>query len=360
MRPLRLTAVLLTIAVCGTSFAAEKPKFKIGALKAISKDLGKLVKLTLVDGGLVLDRAHWGPADAPPPNAAGAAAGARFVMRVGVGGANRSPATKAFREVQQAAGARGSRMSMSGTHTTMSFRAEKLDGKLELGGGSVRIELKGKTDVRCALEVLDEGGGAFRLILSNGEGRLLLINQTSGGKITVADMTGAKPVVKGADSFAALYRSDTDYVDNRLFPVLKHVGVKLFPDRFSPQVVNAVLAQLRSPARKDQAKFNALLKQLDDDDYDTRQAAIKALIDRYAEFARQIEKAAKRPASEEVKTNLEKVLARSAKNREVVDVVSGLKLTDDATYLAKLAQTFQGADRKGVEARVAELNAGAK
>ena len=359
MRLLRAIGTLLFIAVCATAYAAEEPDFKIGAFKDISKELGKLVKLTLADGGLALDRAHWGPTDAPPPNQAGAAAGGRFVMRVGIGG-TQSPATKAFRAVQRAAGNVGTRTSISGSYMTTSFDGQKLYGKLELKGGVVSIAFKDKTDVQCSLDVLDEGGGSFRLILNNADGRLLLIVQTPGGKINLVDMTGDKPVVKGADSFAALYRSNTDYIDNRLFPLFKRVGVKLFPGRFSPEVVKAVLGQLRPPSKKDQATFGTLLKQLDDDDYDKRQAAIKTLIGRYAEFATQIEKAAKQPASEEVKANLQKVLDQSVKNREVLDVVSSLKLTDDGTYLTQLAETLKGADRKAVDARVARLNAGTK
>jgi hypothetical protein len=352
MRLFKLLAIWMLIGYGTSAAAADAPQFDIGEMKSISKALPTLIKLTLRDGKLALDRAHWGNEGDLPDPAKQRAAGPALIIG-GAGG--QTPASHAFSKVQQAAGGGGSNRIMMGGNSRISFSSRNVFGLLQEQGDSVKIFLQDQSETRCELDVEDQANGSFRLLLTNADGQLLTLFQSPKGPLNVVDLTTDTPVVKKFKSFAEFYRNDPAYLDERLMPMLARVGIAPFPGRFSPPVIQTVLARLRPMDDADQQQFDTLLKQLDDDDYDQRQAAIKAMAERYAKFSNAIEQAAKKPASEEVKVNLRKILEMSEKLREIPKIVASLDLTNDAVYLAQLAGKLDGKDRKAVEARIAEL-----
>ena len=342
------------IAACAMSTGATAGEPPKGKLAKVSKQVGQLLKLTLDGGKLVLDRAHWDATpDVKPPDVVNP-------VNPGVGifavvNPNQSPAQKVFDKLRVAAGSRSCFASAIGNRRTSSFSGCGLNAKLDVNGPVVQVTIREEAKPFNELDVTDSGDGSLRIVHNNGAGDIFVLVQSRTGRVSIVQVVGDKTLGKRAASFAALYRDNRKYVDGRLFPYLKRLGVRLFPGRFDPEVIRVVLSRLRPLTDAERAEFKALLTKMDDPDFDTRERATKALSKRFARFSEQISAALAKPPSEEVKLRLENVVTENAGTQGIQAVIAGLGLLDDRAYLEALRDKTKGPDRQAVVNRLAQL-----
>jgi hypothetical protein len=320
-------------------------------------EIAKLVKLTVSEAGLVLDRGSWQAAGGGPqrPQAqAQAQAGGRMQIMIGGARGNASGVDKLFWAVGSAVGAMGRSTSRMNNAKTLSFRGA-MSGELRMVGESVKIALREKGGAVYDMDLMDDGAGTLRLVSSHAAGDVVLVIQRPDGVISAALIRGGKASGVHAKSVRELYRKHTEFVEKHLFPMLRSASVGLPPPVLSAEVVAQVCRQLRPSSKKDEAAYKKLLAELDDMDYDRREAATKKLAEQYARFAPMIEQTLKRPPSAEVETRLKDVVTQKAGTEDLEQFVRALGLTADAHYLARALGQTKGGDRKLLVTRLQKL-----
>ena len=355
MRPKAVAlGCFLAVCVAGSAVWAGEPAAEKSKFEKLSKEIGELLNFTFDGDALVLDRGHWetspaGAAEKPRP-------GPRVGVRVNVGGlGQQSGVDRIFRKLGTAAGGGGFGMTASNNYRTQRFSGRGFSAELKVSGGRVHVALREEAGPGNELSVIDGAKGGLRLLFTNSRGDVLVLIQTAAGRFTVAHVTAEKTFTRAGATFASFYRGNCAYVDETLFPFLRRIGVRLFPGRFSPKVLQAVCSRLRPFSEQERLDFQKLLREMDDQNFDVRERATKALSEKFARYAPLIEQASGKPPSEEVRMRLGKVLAGQRDQTEVNDVIAALNLLNDAEYLKQLLGKVKGADRAAVAERLKQL-----
>lgn len=347
----RLTKMLLCLSlICAFPrgvHAAGRPAAK-SRFAALSKQIGQILKLTLDGKLLLLDRGQWVAGDDPPAGQNPAQGGVR--IRIGFG--RRTGVDRLFRDLGRAAGARGFSASMSNNRKLQTFSGGGMAGQLKTEGDRVQFSLREDAKPGYDLNVTDDAKGGLRIVFTNFRGDVLVVSQTAGGRLTVAQITAKATFTGSARSFPAFYRKNAAYVDDHLLPLLKSIGLRPPPGRLSPDVIRSVCSRLRRHTDDERAEFKKLLGEMDDKDFNIRQAATKALSEKAFRYWPLIEKASKESPSAEVRDRLVKVITANAAQREMEQVISSLGLLKDTGYLILLLEKVGAPDRPAVAAHL--------
>jgi hypothetical protein len=333
--------------IVAPAYGGEKSR-----LEELSDAVGKLLNLTIEETRLALDGTSWEKENKENGEAPAPAAGLR--LRVGVG--QPSGIDRRFRELGKAAGGGGFSMTTSGRYRSQRFTGAGLDGELYVSADRIRITLRETDAPRNQLNVESETDGDLRIVHTNGRGDILVLAQQPDGPCAAAHITKDDAFTGRAESFPAFYRKHAAYVDGRLFPLLRRLGVHLFPGRLSPEVIRAVCVRLRPLTDAERAAFARLLAQLDHDDFRTREAATKALAKKYPRYAAQVQAALENPASAEVAARLKDVVAAHQEHHRIETLTDAMGLADDPVYLAAALVKAQGTDVETLLRRLRELS----
>ncbi len=345
--------------ICLIVAAAARGGDKESAFRRVAGEIGEVIKLTVADKSLVLDRSHWESETEPQVGQPQAGVGVGIGLRIGIGG-KQTGIEGLFQKLGRAAGSMGFSTMVSGDSRQQSFSGGGLLGKLEVAGDRVQILLRETDDPGNDLTVTDDAKGGLRIIFTNANGDLLMVAQNANGRVTVAHVAPGITFTGGAASFPAFYRENAQYVDQQLLPFLKNLGVRVFPGRWSPPVVETVCRLLRPFSSAEQSEFKRLLAEMDDADFDRREAATAAMSKLAARYWPLLQEARKNPPSEEVKTRLAKVVSEGAEHREVAEIIAALDLLNDLEYLNALRRQLTGEDEAAVAQRLKEIADGAR
>ncbi len=357
MKAMRIVVAVLCVAVAPAAVARAAEKESL--FRRISSEIGAVVKLTLADKSLVLDRSHWEAEPEPPAAQPQPGVGVGVGVRIGIGG-KQTGIDGLFQKLGRAAGSMGFSTMVSGDSRQQSFSGGGLVGKLEVAGDRVQILLRETDDPGNDLTVTDDAKGGLRIIFTNAKGDILMVAQNASGRVTVAHVAPGVTFTGSAASFPAFYRENSPYVEQHLLPFLQGLGVRVFPGRSSAAVVGAVCRLLRPLSPEEQAEFKQLLAGMDDADFDRREAATGAMSKAASRYWPLIQEALKNPPSEEVKTRLAKVASEGAEHREIAEVIAALDLLNDAEYLTALGRQVTGDDEAAVARRLRQLADGAR
>lgn len=356
------SAFLAGLAALAPAVAAEQaevePGFEKGKFQELTEPIGRLIKLTCEDKALRLDRKHWERQFKGKTKEEALKAledelikqdgmrreqAARHARRL----LNMPPVAMAFERLKRLVGYRSSG-EFGGDGMRKEFGGSGLTARMQVSGRSVRIVLEEEEAPARSLEVRDGGWGDLRIVLFDAKGKLLLVvNQTGEGQFTVAHVTPGGALAATATSFEAFHARRRRYVQERLFPLLKHMGVVLPCTRYAPRVKRAVLDKMSRPLTPEQIeRGRKLVQQLNDNSFKKREQATKALSANFRRYRDLIGEAMKRAStSPEALTRLRRIVAANADQDEVDQFVAARKLTEDIAYLIYLVQEVEAADR---------------
>ena len=120
--------------------------------------------------------------------------------------------------------------------------------------------------------------GELRITLNDGRaGYLLRIRQGDDGAFQVQELQGVAVFSGSAPDFDSFCRQYRYYVNERLTPVLEHIGLGKLTTPFSPQIQQQIVACLRPWQDDELVTVGQLTRELDCEDFSRRQAASEEL-----------------------------------------------------------------------------------
>ncbi len=338
-----------------------EPGFEKGAFDALTVPIGRLLKLSWKGKTLQVDHENWtkdfeGKTKSEALKVLEAEAEKRYP---GSGGWVKSMAERifhatapeqAFMRLQLAAGKlkRSRSGSTAGTRRS-SFTTSKLEGKVEFTRlGSFQAVLEERESPERIIKFHDDGQGALMIGLSDKSGRLsLALKQSRDGNVSVRHAAGDDVFAGGAGSFAAFYAKHQQYVEDRLFPLLKHVGIGAPLTPYNAGVKKATLERLRSlPTPEKIAQGQRLIEQLNSNLYKKRQEASKALAADFDSYRNLIARTIRKPSTPpETVSRLKMIVKARPKQKPTDEFVTAQGLTANVGYLVNLLGETKPADR---------------
>lgn len=362
--------LLLILTGCTLLARAEEPKvgFEQGAFQALSAQIKPLLQLKLDGEKLGLDRQSW---EEPFKGKTQKEMRDELIKQMVQRGLpqkwaerrveqqlNAPGIERLFQTLQQAAGPSGMSSSTSGSNRRVSFRGGKLSGELEvLNGSSVRVTLSESQAPQRSVEVLDNGAGGCRITISNQDGNMLFaLVQGQSGELSIADIRGKIRKATGGKSFLSFYRSEKQYVEKELFPLLEHLNVGLPTTPYSSQVLAAVASRLVKLTREQEDQAYDLIVDLENDDFETREQATKQLAEQFNLFYPiLVETLQEENLSPETRNRLERIVAAHPERQRLEKFILALGLLEDVSYLVEILPDLDEAQRPVVTAQLETL-----
>ncbi|MCI0684786.1 MAG: hypothetical protein L0Y71_22035 [Gemmataceae bacterium] len=323
----------LALLVTRTSASAQEAKraakapalLDRGVLNKAAPQFEQIFQFTFDGPRLKLDRRSWGDPPKKPP---------KLVINSFNSG---PPIESIFNQIRADAGrVNSSGMSVSNRHREINFSGGALNGRLRTSGDQVRMELEEVESPQRMLEWSDDGQGSMRLMISNQDDDLLLLQQTKQGTFRMAGFIGGKSITAHGDNFLAMYRQERLLMDSHVLPVLQALSIRLIPSPSAPAMKKAVLALLaRTPATLADGK--KLLADLDSEKFAIRDKASKALNERFEIYKDIIQERLKDSSiSQEAAARLQKIMALHPDAPKVSQTIAALDLLRDPVYLVGL------------------------
>lgn len=198
----------------------------------------------------------------------------------------------------------------------------------DLGDSQAFVLVTAKKDKTISIQLMDQRGAQTFDFEQNKDGSVTCIE--IGPDFQFADKA------KSFDDFAALH---PDYVNQRLNPIFKYVGVGEPPSRFHPFVQKYVLAQLQESDQEKLKAFKEILRPMDEGEFQEREEASKKIDEAFTEFETLIESAITDSTySVETRARLKKVYQKNVDpfRRALLGLIIGGKLNSDVSYLSWL------------------------
>lgn len=362
--------VLGFVSVAGLHAADDVPSgHGKGPFQELAGPLNKLLKLTIDDGHLLLDRSHWDQDNGGKTEEqikeeiiqqwVQKGLPRQFAERRAEQEVQAPDVQRVFQSLQQNAGTHSAGMRSSNNFLRIDFAGPKLMASFERQEKSIRFEFAEQIGPQRRIQIADNGQGAFRLSLATDDASLVLIlTQRSDGSIAVAELSADRSFTAQADSFLDFYGKERDYVEDRLFPLLEHVGILLPLTRFTPAVQQAVLGQLEAMKPANAEEFEKLVSQLDDEDFSVREAAsarITSEFRRFGPLARQLADDEDAPLSPETQARLGRLVDEFSDDEEAHQFANAGKLNSDVDYLVTLLEELPETARPILVERLAQL-----
>ncbi len=367
-RIIPVLTVLLLVSAARADATASALTEK-GAFDTLHKEIGALITLKLDGARIQIDRSRWEPqkksVDEPkaeeemggnikivPGNA-----NANVRLRINGNLQPQTPFEQAFAALQTAAGGMATTRMNSGMGRSASFRGELINGRMEIAGDRVVVALTENADPFRSIELTDDPTGVFRLTILGNSGDLIMIHQTPDGGASIAGIVGETKLIDSAKTFGELSRKHRVVLDSTIHPVLQRVGIGLALSADSQEVHAKVVAMLTPASDEDRAAARALLKDLDSQDFATREAAREQLLkvfDRYRGALVQL--ADEAGLSNDAKASIQQINAARTSGSPAERIVVDNKLLDDPKYLARMLPQQEPAARKVIIARLEKLS----
>jgi len=343
---MRRAAITLALFMTASPLAAQDAKqpsakaptlLQNGVLNKAAPQFEQIFQFTFDGPKLKLDRKGWGDA---PKNPA----------KVAVNAFNNGPPIEnIFNQIRSNAGmVNSSGMSISNRHREVNFSGGALNGRLRTSGEQVRMEFEEATAPHRTLEWWDDGQGSLRLMLSNQDDDLLLLQQTKQGSFRMAGFIGGASITARGDNFLAMYRQERRLMDAQVLPVLQSLSIRLIPSPATPEMKRAVIALLaRTP--ESLAEGKKLIADLDSEKFAVRDKASKALNERFEIYKDLIQERLKDSGlSQESAARLSKIMAGHPDAPKVSQTIAALDLLRDPAYLVELLDIAGAAERAKV------------
>jgi len=257
-----------------------------------------------------------------------------------------------FKELQSSGGG----YSGGGGNGRWTTESNSLSASLALNGTNFQFRFT-EASFPNRTVILNSKDGALRFIVL---GDLVhRFTQHTGEKVQVTEILNDEVINHTAQTFAALYRTQPRYVEDRFFPLLEHVGIVPPLSRFDAPVVQRVCELLKGNRAEVKERFDAIAVNLDVDEFTKRDAAYRAIRANLDEFFPFIYEASKdETLSIESRARISKLLEIGNQNgtAELDSMIAGLGLTNDSEYLAELSEIAPADARPALKAQIDSLN----
>lgn len=344
-----------------SSFLAE------GAFTGLGEPLRTLITLRLDGTRVRLDREAW---ETPPGKAEQDRRQQMIETLVRKGmpremaerhfaNVNRaSPPERAFSDLREAVGAGSTGTMMNTQGKTLYFGGMVLTGRLHLTETEVQIALAEVNSPGRSLDLRDAGDGSFRLLVTHPEGDVLMLSQAPGGEVVLMQITGGGRdlFTAHAPSFVKLYEQHRQRCVGQWLPALRRLGlgVTLSPDH--PPVRQAVLDLLRPVSPEEQARYAAILANLEHPDYPTRKLAAEELEREAPRHLYDLRRRLDQPdLPPESRSAISAVIAKHARSMSVMEVIRVLRLPEDVPFLVDLMSDAAPADVAAIANRLRQI-----
>jgi hypothetical protein len=340
-------------------------QYPVGRIRAVETHLNDILKLKLEGDCLAVNREHWAEAvnkgnkDKPKKNAIPGRFGNRIVggnvviqgnvfMMNRMGGGGNSLA-QLFQRLRTAAGGQGMSMSSSAQGRTMSFNGGGLSVRLTQGAELFEASIQEEETPGLMVKVTERTRGLSILLVAPDPGSVLILRQGPKGEFSVKEMVGEKAGTHKAASFIEFCSRHDEYATGHLLPLLARAGISIPVGAPSdPRTIKSVLTAVKfSVDEKAQKEAAALIVQLDDSEYSKREAATKALTERFLECYPLLSETRKdKDLTPETKSRLETVFKNSKDKMEMVGAVYTFNRHKDPAFLVGMLDKVKGGDRE--------------
>lgn len=254
-----LTVALIVICPC-SQLAAQKydPTKVTGDLQKIKAPLSKLIKFNTKGGRL----------DA-------------IVEK------NRTTAYQHINSINSIGGNRGGGSSSSGNTWEIRINNNSFEGTCNYGYSRVypkpnpntwKIKLKELKKPGRDLFIEAGPNGEISITLYGGDDPYLLrIRQQKSGSIFVQEVSDTEIFSESSASFDAFCRQHSKFTQDRLLPIIRHLGIDAPMTQFDKVVQDAVVTSLTPIEEEQLTSFQTSFKNLDSSDYNKRKADAKKL-----------------------------------------------------------------------------------
>jgi hypothetical protein len=360
----------ITFTFLSSSLFAQDEEKEKGALENVTTELRDLLNLSLNNGKLTLNRAHWKTVVTPKTYEKELQ---KYIKRYLAQGYKQKQAEQwAKRRIQSMkrsevetlaqrvitkAGTYGRSLQRSATTFRVSFRSVNLSGEFrgEMDRFEARVAEESGPERSLSFSQRDD---KIRVSLSDGPGDLFLMIVQSEKRFKVIHIDGNKtPKSLQARSFLSFYKKHHKYVENTLLPILKSVGFGVPFTPYNREVRMVVLSSLKAMSEEEQQRVTAMLDELENDDYESRekaQAKLAGLVLRYRSFYEKYLKSG--VLGPEGKMRLRQILAADkALKIRVERIIKEFQLLSDCPYLVTLLEMSDKEDQEIVAAALKKL-----
>lgn len=348
----------------------DHPGSQDGAIQRVRPALNRLLKLSWVGSRVTVDKAHWDELFAGrtsediekdvdhllKKNEVEMPTDERHGMPFRRH-SNTLNVVRLFDNLRSQFGNVGGRSSSgNGSVVRTSFSSVEANSELAVKPGEFRFEIREKQFPRRLL-MLEQNGICELTITIYGD-VVLRFHQYENGAIKIVETMGTELHHREAESLGKLYLAEPEFIEERLFPLLHHVGIVPPASRFDPKIADRVVDRLRSLMQvEDVDVVLQLIGNLDSDEFKIRQAATKRLetkVDQYRELL--IAAAHEDDASFETRSRIKYLLEQSSLETAHADsLINTLRLMKNAEFLAILMQQLDEQDFPPVGHRLDEL-----
>ncbi|MEC9093733.1 MAG: hypothetical protein VX438_13560 [Planctomycetota bacterium] len=207
---------------------------------------------------------------------------------------DRQAAYKLVSQINSIGGNRGGGSSSSGTHWEIRINSNKFQGYCNYGYSRVypnpkpntwRLQLKELAVPNRDFSLEAGPNGEVAITLYGGEDPYLLrIRQLKSGSIFVQEVSDTEIFSESSSSFDVFCRQHSKFTQERLLPMIRHLGIDAPMTQFDKVVQESVITFL-TPIKEEQlTSFQTSFRNLDSADYDKRKADSERLSEGFKDW----------------------------------------------------------------------------
>ena len=359
-----------SLVLVGYSQAQEKsmpkPEFGDGALEEVSAEMEKLLELKWNGDNLALRR-DWnerlkqekaGDKDEgdelndeikkliergiPEQHAEQLA---KVKLRQGMMQKSRPGVEKAFMAIPTRGGSTSS--GGSGDRRSLRFSSRELSGAAVVTNDNLRFEFTENNGDERNFKISDNGEGQIKFEFSF-DNLFIRLVQSDTGKTQLIYIDNDQADVYVGDTFFEFMKLNPRVSEELLFPLLKRLGVKTPLGRKDPRILAAAIIRLERMNAPNNKNVAELIKDLDSDSYQVRQAASKDLNKGYEQWSVTIKKHAEdTKLSLEARVRLKEIVDEKGEN-EIANLINGMRLLDSPDFLVSVLESANDTQKASV------------
>lgn len=234
---------------------------------------------------------------------------------------------------------------------TLGVFSPYLSGQVRCVLDSYELQFREATGPQRTLLIRDAQDGSLFLLLTTAAGDLIRLHQLPDGAVAFVSVLKGQVTSLTADSLAKLLASHAPTLGATLIPALEHLGVDVRFSPFTPGVLAAVTVLLSFPAQAD-----ALIAQLDDDQFAKREEASRLLNEQFDAVAPLLRaRLAAGNLSAEAAARLKAIMDPHAKVNADFALAQSLELATAPGFLIAALDRFPGNAREVVCGQLRKL-----
>ena len=365
-----LTAYILfgSTILCGQDSAAE---FADGPMQDCSEAIGNLVRMT-VNGKVLALKREWEQEDKSEEKQDHLDKEVQRLLKLGKGFdaemANRiarrqlrgihefnHPIANEFDKLKIPGGSSSAGVSISGNRMTSHFSNRIMRARIEVDKSRIKLNITEKTGPERKLDVSDKNNGEFSVKYS-GEDFLIELKQKADGSIKLSRVRGDDADDFNASNYLELRKENPKVVNQWLVPLLQHVGFTIPIVSDDEPVQQAVLSKLVGVRSRSMKDFDQLIRDLDSDEFRTREEATERLSALAGLWQDVIKKQLKSSSiSVEVRVRLQGILIEEKAHNPIDELIASQDLMNSTDYLATLFAVANEQEKSAISKQLEQI-----